>query len=182
MPRKSRATVLIFIATATAMLLCIAVLACAQSRSGVQDAASVRVPKPKPITPADLSKLRWIEGTWRGTGDVEAPFYERYRFENETTLVVESFDDEKVDKVTDVTRFELKDGQFGNYGEGARWVATQLENNSVTFEPVTRARNSFRWQKESENLWKAILDWPAADSKPARQRVYKMERWPTAKQ
>ena len=31
------------------------------------------------FTTADLQKLRWIEGTWRGTGDVDKPFFERYR-------------------------------------------------------------------------------------------------------
>jgi hypothetical protein len=29
------------------------------------------------LTSADLKKLRRIEGTWRGTGDVEKPFYEK---------------------------------------------------------------------------------------------------------
>ena len=182
MRQRPRTTGLIFITIATAMLLSLAVLARAQSGNSSQDAASMRKPTPKKINPADLAKLRWIEGTWRGTGDVKTPFYERYRFENESTLLVESFDDEKVNKVTDVTRFELKDGQFGNPGEGSRWVATELSKGSVTFEPVIRARNTFRWQKESENVWKAILDWPATESAPARQKVYKMERWPPAKQ
>lgn len=176
---KSQTALLLFIALATAMLFIDAVFARAQSGNPpAKDAASTLKPTPKRITPDDLAKLRWIEGTWRGTGDVEAPFYERYHFENESTLVVESFEDEKVNKVTDVTRFELRDGQFGNRGEGARWVATKLDSKAITFEPVVSARNSFRWQRESENVWKAILDWPATQSKPARQRVYNMERWP----
>jgi hypothetical protein len=133
------------------------------------------------LSPADVAKLRWIEGTWRGTGDVEKPFFERYYFENDTTLVVESFADEKLSKVDDITRFELKDGQFGNGGEGSRWTATAVDNKSITFEPVAKARNSFRWERESENLWKAILNWPATDTKPARERVYRMERLPKPK-
>ena len=64
---------------------------------------------------------------WRGTGDVESPFFERYRFENETTLAVDSFTDETLMKVEDTTRFVLKDGQFGNGGEGSRWVATRID-------------------------------------------------------
>ncbi|HEY0546524.1 MAG TPA: hypothetical protein VGC91_14190 [Pyrinomonadaceae bacterium] len=162
----------------TAMLFGVAVFACAETLTRAQDSSPQA--KPKRITPDDLKKLHWIEGTWRGTGDVEKPFYERYHFEG-TTLVVESFTDETLGKVDDVTRFELKDGQFGNYGEGARWAATQLTSDSITFEPVTRARNSFRWQHESKDAWKAVLDWPAMEGKPARQRVYRMERWPAAK-
>lgn len=97
-------------------------------------------------------------------------------------LVVESFADETLNKVDEVTRFELRDGQLSNLGEGARWVATQLDDNSITFEPVTRARNSFRWERQSENLWKAVLKWPANGNTPAKQKVYQMERLPSLKQ
>jgi hypothetical protein len=135
----------------------------------------------KRLSPSDLMKLRWIEGTWRGTGDVESPFFERYYFENDSTLVVEGFSDETLSKVSDVTRFELRDGQFGNWGEGARWAVTQLDDASVTFEPVARARNTFRWEKQSKDGWKAVLSWPANESSPAKQRIYKMERWPIPK-
>jgi hypothetical protein len=138
-------------------------------------------PTPKSFTPADLAKLHWIEGSWRGTGDVDAPFYERYRFENESTLLVDGFPDEKLTKVDDTTRFEIKDGQFGNAGEGSRWVATAIDDDSITFEPVSKARNSFTWKRESKDLWTAVLKWPADGNKPARERVYRMERWPRAK-
>jgi len=46
-------------------------------------------PAPAKLTAADLAKLRWIEGYWRGSGVDQKPFFERYRFENPTTLVVE---------------------------------------------------------------------------------------------
>lgn len=137
--------------------------------------------QPKRVSADDLKKLRWIEGAWRGTGDVEEPFFERYRFENETTLAVESFKDQTLSKADDVTRFELTDGVFGNRGEGARWAATELDDNSITFSPVAKARNTFRWQRESADVWKAVLDHPASDGKPARQRVYHMERLPQPK-
>ena len=132
-------------------------------------------PKPKTLTPVELQKLRWIEGSWRGSGDKQDAFFERYRFENETTLAVDSLE---ADKVTDTTLFVLQDGEFGGGNEGSRWVATSLDENSITFEPVTKARNSFIWQRETKDSWKAILKWPATKDKPARERVYLMERWP----
>jgi hypothetical protein len=146
------------------------------SSSQVTDAE--QTPAPGKFSVADLQKLKWIEGTWRGTGDVESPFFERYRFENETTLAVDSFTDETLTKVEDTTRFELKDGQFGNGGDGSRWAATTIDYLGVTFVPFVKARNTFRWQREADNLWSATLQWPAADGKPARKRIYKMERWP----
>lgn len=136
---------------------------------------------PKRVTEAELKKLRWIEGTWRGTGDVEKPFFERYYFENDTTLVVEGFPDETVSKANDVTKFVLKEGQFGNEGEGARWAVSRLEDDSITFVPVAKARNWFRWERRSQDEWKAVIGFPAGEGKPARERVYKMERWPAPK-
>jgi hypothetical protein len=152
----------------------------AKTSFGAQE-TTAQAAQPKRISPAELKKLRWIEGSWRGTGDVEKPFYERYYLEGGSTLVVESFDDETLSKVTDVTRFELKDGTFGNAGTGSRWAATALDDDSITFEPVVKARNTFRWQRESKDVWKATLDWPALGDKPARRRVYRMERLPSGK-
>jgi hypothetical protein len=135
-------------------------------------------PAPKRITANDLQKLRWIEGSWRGTGKDQPPFFERYRFESDSVLAVDSFDDEKLSKVTDTTRFELKEGEFGGGGEGSRYVATALDDNSITFDPVLKARNSFTWKRESKDAWTAILKWPATKDKPAGERIYNMERWP----
>ncbi len=138
-------------------------------------------PAPKRISVDELTKLRWIEGTWRGTGVDQPPFFERYHFESPTTLLVETLADEKVDKVTETSRFELKDGEFGNNENGSRSVATALDDNSITFDPVFKARNTFRFQKESPDSWKAILTWPASDKAPAGQRIYNMVRWPPKK-
>jgi hypothetical protein len=173
---------LMFVSRLTAALLLFIIVGCARTEpvSGNRQESS-QTPAQKSISTSDLKSLRWIEGTWRGTGDVEKPFFERYHFENDSTLVVESFADETLNKVDDVTRFELKDGQFGNGGEGARWTATKVDNNSITFEPVFRARNTFRWEKESSDVWKAVLAWPATESSPAKQRIYRMERWAAPK-
>jgi hypothetical protein len=185
MPRKSKTfrgpLCAVFAACVTvAALLNSAACAGGQTPAGATNAAAQQQPAPARISASDLSKLRWIEGSWRGTGDVEKPFFERYRLEGDS-LVVEGFDDETLAKVSDSTRFELKDGEFGGGSEGSRWAASELTEDGVTFVPVKVARNTFRWQKESDGTWKAVLDWPAADGKPARRRVYKMERWPPQK-
>jgi hypothetical protein len=158
----------------TTLLLVICVLLIGLGCTG-QSAAQVQAKK---LTAADLQKLRWIEGTWRGTGDADKHFFERYRFENATTLAVDSFDNEKLEKVTDTTLFELKDGEFGGGSEGSHWAASALDDKSVTFLPITKARNTFRWESVGKDEWKAVLNWPATADKPARERVYKMERWP----
>src|SRR5678815_1410977 len=80
----------------------IAVLVCIVCLGGW--AAQTTTPKPLTLTAPDLQKLRWIEGSWRGTGGGVPPFYERYRFENPTTLIVETLEN---DKVKDASRFCL---------------------------------------------------------------------------
>lgn len=165
---------------AAALFFNIAGCAAKESASGNQ-AAAPQQPVPKRLTSSELKNLRWIEGTWRGTGDGQPPFFERYHFENDTTLLVESFADETLSKVSETSRYELKDGQFGNTGDGPRWVATRFDNNSITFEPVARASNTFRWERQSNDVWKAVLTWPASQNGPAKQRVYQMERLPAAK-
>jgi len=141
---------------------------------------------PMPATPAkltaeDLKKLRWIEGTWRGTGVNQPAFFERYQWENDTTLAVDSFENEKLEKVTDTTRFELKDGEFAGGSEGSRYVATALDDNAITFAPVVKARNSFVWKRETKDTWTAIIRPLATPDKPSKDIIYNMERLPAAR-
>jgi hypothetical protein len=180
MRAKSQAKIFAIIFVTGVLLFGFNLFAFTEESAHAQESAQPPV-KAKRISAGELAKLRWIEGTWRGTGDIETPFYERYYFVGDSTLIVEGLADETLSKVTEVTRFELKDEAFGNGGEGSRWVATQLEDEYVTFEPIARARNTFRWQRESKDTWKAILNWPANDKNPARQRIYLMERMPANK-
>jgi hypothetical protein len=165
--------------------LLVSIAGCARTKSEpvVQNAASPSAAStpasasvPIKIVPAELAKLRWIEGSWRGTGGGVPPFFERYKFENDSTLMVESFEDEALSKASDVSRFELKDGQFGGSDGDSGSVATALDDNSITFAPTGKARNSFRFQRVSANSWKAILNW--TDNGVAKERTYEMERWP----
>ena len=164
----------------TGGLLLMTFTGCAQSGPGNStQKASSPSPSPKLITTADLAKLRWIEGSWRGTDIDQPPFYERYKFENDSTLMVETLTDETLSKVSDVSRFELKDGHFGSGTADSGSVATALDDNSVTFAPLGKG-NFFRFQRESNNSWKAILNWTDKNG-AAKERVYNMERFPAAK-
>ena len=154
-------------------LIVAAVAGCSGGRS--QTNSTGQNPNAK-ITAEQLRKLRWIEGSWRGTGVNQQPFFERYRFESDTVLAVDGLENEKLEKVTDTTRFELKDGEFGGGSEGSRWVATAIDENSISFAPVVKARNFFVWRRDSKDSWTAILSWPARGDKPAGEKTYKMER------
>ena len=95
--------------------------------------------------------------------------------------MVETLADETLSKVTDVCRFELKDGHFGSGTNESGSVATALDDNSITFEPLGKSGNSFRFQRESDNSWTAILNWTDKDGTP-KERIYHMVRWAPPKQ
>lgn len=130
----------------------------------------------KNITSDDIAKLKWIEGAWRGM-DGEKPFFERYSFEDNTAMIVETLTDETLSKVDSVSRFEIKDGEFGHTEGGRRSAASVITADSVQFVPAQGGGNSFRFERQSGG-WRAVLEWPASDAKPAGQKIYNMEPWP----
>ena len=147
-------------------------------------AAQIPQPGPTPsnqITEADIAKLKWLEGTWRGM-DGEKPFYERIHFEG-TTMVVETLTDETLSKVGDTARFELKDGEFGNTVGESRSAASSIGENSVQFVPDaaqpggTPKGHTFRFERQDDGTWLAILETQATPTRPASQKTYKMEPW-----
>ena len=135
--------------------------------------------RPAVLSAADLRALRWIVGTWRGSGDGQSAFYERYRFVDDSTLLMEGFKDSTLAQVTETSRYELRGGRFANAGpaDAAQWVAVRLTSGAITFAPVRRARNRFTWRPVSADEWSAHLEWPASNAAPARARTYRLVRW-----
>jgi hypothetical protein len=133
------------------------------------------------LTEADVAKLKWLEGTWRGM-DGQKPFFEGIRFEG-STMIVETYPDETLSKVGDTSRFELKDGEFGHTVGDQRSAASSISDRSVQFvpaaaEPGGPAKGStFRFERQDDGTWNAVLETPATGSRPASQKVYKMEPW-----
>lgn len=130
------------------------------------------------FTEADIAKLKWIEGTWRGTGSNQPAFFERYRFEG-TTLFVETFTDESMSNIGDASIYVLsKDGEFGKSKGDNRSAASIINDTIVQFVPVKGKKNSYRFEKNADGTWRAIIDWPVDGNTPARKIIYKMEPWP----
>lgn len=166
-----------------AVCVCVvAAAACATGEARVENGLATPPPslqaKPsKSITAADIANLKWIEGTWRGM-DGDKPFFERYRFEG-TTMLVETFADETLAKINDTSRFELKDGEFGSTQGERRSAASSITADAVQFIPAAGGGNSFRFERQTDGTWNAVLEWTGKDKKP-QQKVYKMEPWPKA--
>ena len=112
--------------------------------------------------------------------DGDKPFFERYRFEG-TTMIVETLADETLKKIEETSRFELKNGEFGHTEGERRSAASEITDRHVQFVPVGGEGNDFRFERQDDGTWRAVLEWPAKGDKPAGQKVYKMEPWPKAR-
>ena len=91
----------------------------------------------KNIPDADVAKLKWLAGTWRGVQG-KKPFYKGYRFDG-STMLVDSYEDATLKNVTSTSRFELKDGEFGTSVGDSRSAASSITDNSAEFVPAAAA-------------------------------------------
>ena len=166
------------IVLATCSMVILLCGACGAQKTGDAKAPQTQATPRTGFTAADVAKLKWIEGTWRGTGETQPPFFERYRLDGDSALVVESFEDESLAKVSDTSRFELREGKFGNWAGERHSAASEITADYVQFVPAGGPGNSFRFERTADpNTWKAVLDWPARNDKPARQVIYTMVRY-----
>ena len=142
-------------------------------------AACVRdAPDPPAVgrfTAAQFASLRWLEGTWRGRLPDGGAFYERYRFADDSTIVMQAFADSTLATTSDSGRIVLRDGIVADEGGAARWGATRLDSSGVEFAPLEGATNSFTWTRDRADRWTATLTWADKDRK-ARAVTYPMER------
>lgn len=140
-------------------------------------AARAAAPTPARVTRQELARLRWIVGDWRGTGaggTTQAPFYERYRFADDSTLVVEHFPDSTFRSANDSSRYALRGGRLAAVG-GSPFVATRLDSLGVEFRAD---RGGFRWERTAgagarPSVWRAVILPPTGSG---AGRHYEMRR------
>lgn len=107
--------------------------------------------------PADLARLKWLEGTWQGTSPSEATFYERYQFVNDSTIEITYFADSTMTRTTGNGRVYLSVGRiFHTFGPG-RWAATRVDESGAYFVPQSNAHNTFAWSSQSSDAWTATV-------------------------
>lgn len=108
------------------------------------------------VKPDALKKLRWIAGTWRGVGEGQAkqdPFYERYVFIDDTTLVVETLTDETLAKVKDRVPYVLR----GDSLTTPAGFAAKVAADSVTFSIRDLETSQFTWRRNGDSTWTAVV-------------------------
>lgn len=97
-------------------------------------------------TRSDFQALRYVEGDWRGSGYQGGPFYETYRFVNDSTIEMIGWTDSTLTKQQEQSHYQLRDGVIGT-DKGARLVKAdstghhfQATSYAWTFTPVSADR------------------------------------------
>jgi hypothetical protein len=150
-------------------------VAAASSHTGMLSAQTSQRGQPTtPFSAADLSKLHWMEGTWKATAPGERTYYERYHFVNDSTIQITYYSDSTFTRETGNGRVYLSVGRvYHTFGPG-RWGATSIDTTGVYFIPQVNAHNTFAWSYRSPNSWTATMR--SGYSGRERVTVYQLQR------
>jgi hypothetical protein len=110
-----------------------------------------------PATLAQFRELRWLSGTWRGSGGAYPAFFEEYRMINDSTILMRGYADSTFRAVTDSSWIELRKGIVSTRSDRAPSVATELSADRVRFAREGSARGGFTWSRVSPDQWTATL-------------------------
>jgi hypothetical protein len=138
---------------------------------GAPPAANSGTPAPRPgknpqlknVTNADLAKIKWLNGSFKGTGGT--PFYNKYAW-NGTTLNIESYNDEAMTKQSDKSVLELKDGVFGNTDGKDRFVASEIKEDHLQLVTATEKYAVINYDRQPDGTIKATFEYAGDDNNP----------------
>jgi len=124
------------------------------------------------VSKADLTKIKWIAGNWRGMADGK-PFYELYEFTNDSTLRITGYDwDGKDSSNASYSYVAWKDGAY-YLGDSLNYKTTLIDSSKIEMVPNYKANNDILWKFVNDTTWAAILEGKK------KTVEYKMEKLPS---
>jgi hypothetical protein len=113
---------------------------------------------------ADLRKMKWLEGTWKGIANGE-PFYEAWKFVNDSVMVNFGIDVKNGDTLIEESApMILSRGEIW-MGQTIRWKASRLVGNEIVLKNDTaKFSNTIIWMHTSDDHWFTILEHPGSTS------------------
>lgn len=117
----------------------------------------------------DLKKIRWIEGNWKGT-DGQNPFYEIYKFINDTTIEITSYDWNGTDSSHSATSVLAWKNNHYYLGDSLNYKVVEITDSTISMDPNYKANNSILWKTKNATEWMALLKSKNGD------KTYTMER------
>lgn len=160
------------------LILALPVLhACTPGEQAQEVASPPAAPAPAPaaVTAEQFQTLRWLGGTWRGTGEGVSPFFERYRFVDDSTIRRYSYSDSSFAEISDSGTTALRGASVTGGDPEPEWLVTSVDSVGWRFESLREAGRGFTWSRTSDDLWTARLVWRDPENN-ARERVYTLTR------
>jgi hypothetical protein len=130
-------------------------------------------PGPVKVTQQQFRDLRWIAGTWRGSGGAYPSFFEEYKVLDDTTIKMRSFSDSTLRVPTDSSMIELRNGTVQSRSARSTYVVVAFTPSSVRFARPGAAGGGHTFARVSPDEWTATLH-PAAAGGQAT--LYTMRR------
>ncbi|HSA55348.1 MAG TPA: hypothetical protein VLE53_06565 [Gemmatimonadaceae bacterium] len=128
------------------------------------------------VTAEQFQGLRWLEGRWRGAEPGGAPFFESYRFVDDSTIQSYTYADSSFTAASDSGLIRLRGDSVTSGWPVPRYVVTAIATDSVYFAALPGAANDFTWRFVETGHWTARLTWDSAGV--ARERIYEMRAIP----
>jgi hypothetical protein len=100
-------------------------------------------------TTADFQALRYLEGDWRGSGSADGPFFETYRFVDDSTLEMTGWTDSTMTAAGERSRYLLRDGVIGT-DDGARLARVDDEGHHFQ-----RGSSAWTFRQVGPDRWTA---------------------------
>jgi hypothetical protein len=100
-------------------------------------------------TVADLQALRYLEGEWRGSGYEGGPFYESYRFVNDSTIEMTSWSDSTMTTPQERSEYALRNGVI-RADNGGRLVRVDQDGHHFR-----RGSSAWTFRQVSADRWTA---------------------------
>jgi hypothetical protein len=137
-------------------LMMLAIMSCGESKEEKKEQAVEKPTEALPYGKDDLKKIKWIEGKWKGLykGD---PFYEIYRFINDSTLESIGYDwNGKDSSNTKKSYVYFKDGVY-YLGEKQNYKVVSITETEIKMVPNVDAHNDVLWKYRDSTGWDAVL-------------------------
>lgn len=133
----------------SAAIILVTLLACGRGERTDQassDSAAAQSVDSARHSLADFQALRYVEGDWRGSGYEGGPFYETYRFVDDSTIAMTAWTDSTMSNAREQSQYVFRDGIIRT-DEDARLVKVdsaghhfQAPGYAWTFSPVSADR------------------------------------------
>ncbi len=121
----------------------------AEAAAGTPDRRASEVSDSGVYSVDDFQALRYLDGDWRGSGYDGGPFFETYRFVNDSTIEMTAWTDSSMTAPRERSQYMLRGGVIRT-DKGARLV--KLDQDGHRFET---ASYSWTFRQVSPDRWTA---------------------------